>query len=192
MDGTKKGSDIQIRHIRAMIKNNNFKLMSKYKPAWDYMSMSAVDDAIFHCKLISTKLEKSNVPGMMELSGAELPSPKTIQLSLSSIAFIVVKIYKIFEIKLGLKGTGTLNGCHSVYWVRQIEQIHSYINNSQKANPLQFLDASYTYPPLTDRQKSLLNELKVRAEYDEDGVPYISDEDIDDIIDVPPSSGNIL
>lgn len=76
-----------------------------------------------------------------------------------SIAFVVTKITKTIDIKLGKGGREALNASHSTQWVKTIAEITQYLVDKNPRKKYHFIDSTNNYQPLTDSHHPDLNAL---------------------------------
>lgn len=182
-----KGSAEEISIIKRLLQNDNLKLKSRYRSSWVSMCKTAVHVALHQCKLAANALKRNSIPGFRNLQVPEFSSTLVSDLSLPSIAFVQVKIFKTFDVKLGKSGRGTLNSSHSVDWARSVVDLDRYIRNVSNP-PYQFINSAHTYPALTDAELNALKDITYDGLDTQDELVYdegsdeeagVGDEDVD-------------
>lgn len=182
MTPKKKGKQEEIASIRRLLADGAFKLNTKYSGTWASMCKAAADEAVCNCKLTAASLEKTKFKAFANLPIPIPSGDRPLQLAYPSLAFVVMKMYKTFDVKLGRAGRGNLNTSHCRDWVTSIEELVDHIRNRQATQPLQFIDQSYQYKVLTDMDHVTLKQLKKGSGQAANDDVVISD---DDPIDVP-------
>lgn len=153
-----KGSGEEIVVIKRLLHNDNVLLKSRYRNTWLAMFKSSVHAALHQCKLASTSLKRKNIDGFRNLQVPDFSSAMVSDLSLPSMAFVQVKIFKTFDVKIGRSGRGTLNSSHSLDWARAVVDLDRYVRNASNP-PYQLINPAQTYPLLTSTELSALKDL---------------------------------
>lgn len=167
MDTAKKGTVAERKHIRDLLKNDSFKNSPRYAKAWTHMSNAAAQDAFYHCTLLVKSLGKTTYEKLKKLPLPSFRADQNQNLSIPSLAFVVTKIYKTFDVKLGKVGRGNLNASHSHDWIRQLQEIVELLATDNNGN-VQYLPTTRTYIPLTDDDQVYGNKFIMDAA-DSDG-----------------------
>lgn len=160
MEHKNKGSTAQISEIQKLIADNGFKFRHKYASTWSQMCRSAIEETIIQCRLAVAQLKKSHLKGLDNLDVPSFTLSQPLHLPIPSLAFVVLKIYKTFDVKLGTAGRGNLNVSHSTDWVRNVEIIVSHLRKHQSSKPLQFIDPTSPFTFLSQQQILQLKNLK--------------------------------
>lgn len=101
MDASKKGSSSERTAIRELLQDDDFTKLVRYQKTWTSMFNSAAGDAQYHCKLIAKTLRKSSFEGVKNLSLPFFRADVDYNLPIPSLAFVVTKILKTLDLKLG-------------------------------------------------------------------------------------------
>lgn len=120
MTARKEGSFEEMRCIRSLLSRDNFKTQGKYRGTWAAMCTAAAKDAIYYCTLITKVLRKIKIPAMTVLDITDICYPQ-FYLSIPSLAYVMTKMYKTFEVKLGTCARRALNQSHAFHSVADVE-----------------------------------------------------------------------
>lgn len=176
MEERKRGTKTERDAIKALLNNASFQKSPQYRGTWTEMLNSAASDAFYHCTLVSKTLSRSNIDDFKRLPVPAFRRDSNYELSIPSIAFVVTKIYKTLDVKLGKGGRGTLNASHYHDWVREIRAITAQLSNTNNTVCFQYLDTQRTYDPLTTVQLDYLNKFTIGTiDSDSDGIEESED-----------------
>lgn len=149
MPAKKEGTTEEKAKIIQLLKDDSFKMVQVYRPVWSRMCNSAAKDAAYHSNLTSKKLAKSNIAGLMDLTIPDYTLP-SFRLSIPSLAFVYMKIYKTFDIKLAKIGRGNINLSHAQDWAVAVDKCNDYIATNRRNVKLNVFDSERMYAPLPD------------------------------------------
>lgn len=189
MQPIKKGTAEEVLSIKKLLQNDAFKLKSKYRITWKNMCTAAARDAHYHLNILASSLRRTKLPALTALQRAESTDETNCRLCVPSLAFVLVKIYKTLQIKLGKSGKGSLNVSHGADWAHSVESIEAHIADTQSAQVFQYLDPLQDYEPLSQSQALYIKKLKTggRSDIDDDMGLLSDDDDIEMANDQPTS-----
>lgn len=75
MSAEKEGTAEEKHKIRKLLKDDDFKTLSTYRPVWISMFASAVRDAEYHCNLTRNALAKKKFTELSKFSPPEIILP---------------------------------------------------------------------------------------------------------------------
>lgn len=148
MFGSMQGTHDEVARIRRLLLNNSFKMDSIYRVTWENMSDAEAKDAQYHCTITSKMLHATKIASFTALYSPKISAPSLI-LSIPSLAFVAIKIYKTFDMKLRKLGRRNLNRSHVHDWVAYVEEINDYISGNIQGRTLQILYPHILYRPLS-------------------------------------------
>lgn len=157
MDPTKLGTVAERAAIKELLQDDKFRKSQTYRNALVHMCNSAAQDAFYHCSLLVKCLEKSKFDNLKKLRLPPFKRDQNQELSIPSLAFVVTKIYKTFDTKLGKLGCGVPNASHSHDWIREVHNLSDNISDPGHSTQYQFLPSTRTYHKLTDADIAYMN-----------------------------------
>lgn len=185
MPARKKGTQEQINSIKALLQDDAIKTDPSYRPAWIEMCKAAALDASYNCTLTSKALRKSKIGAFADLHIPDVTLP-TFRLSLPSLAFVYMKLFKNLDVKLGKAGRGNLNLSHAPDWVATVEELQDYIAAPVQSRHPQILDPNliYTVIPADELANIRSHSLGATAGQSSNPLCASDDEYPDDVLTV--------
>lgn len=184
MDPTKKGTSVERALIRELLADDNFKKLHRYENHWTSMFNAAASDAYYHCGLIAKSLSKCKYSQLHNLPLPSFRKNDDNHLSIPSISFVVTKLYKTLDLKLGKGGKGNFNASHSHEWIRITDQISEMLSDGTAQPRILFLPTTRTYDKLTTADRAYMTNF-VMDTVDSDGDGTDQSEEADNPVPCP-------
>lgn len=183
MSARNKGTREEIAELRKLVRNNALKTSPQHRHVWAQMCKGAALDAKYHCTLTAKALQKTKIEAFQDLHVPDVTAP-VFQLTLPSLAFVALKMYKTIEVKFGRAGRGNLNLSHSNDWAILVEELHDYVCTPDIRNHPQILDPTKIYSPLSTDELIAIRIHKVARGDTTAADVLIPSDDEEDILNV--------
>lgn len=141
------------------------------------MFNAAAADSFYHCNLLVKSLSKAKYEGLKSLPLPPFRTDQDHQLSIPSMAFVVTKIFKTLDVKLGKACRGSLNASHCHDWIRHMEDIADIVEDSSSVRRIQFLPLTRSYDKITAADRAYTNKFVMDTVDSGDDDNAVTDED---------------